>query len=101
MRQLFGQLTIGCWKLPKPSAVTSKVLKMEKEDHEPIPKARVGVSPGLILGTGLGLTPGCGPGPALEVNLGIGQGPTAKAATLVTHGAYVPGPQMDPHPEGE
>ena len=51
--------------------VTSKDLKVEKVDHEPIPEARVGVSLGLILGTGLGLTPGLSPGPTLEVNLGI------------------------------
>ena len=71
MRQLFGQLTIGCWKPLKPSAVILKDLKVEKEDHEPIPKARVGVSLGLILGTGLGFAPGLSPGPTLEVDLGI------------------------------
>ena len=71
MRRLFGWLTIGCWKLLKPSAVTSKDLKVKKEDHEPSPKARVGVSLGLILGTSQGLTPGLSPGPALEADPGI------------------------------
>ena len=72
MRRLFGWLAIGHWKLPKPSVVTSKDSKLEKEDHEPVPKARVGVSQGLILGTGLGLAQGLSPGSALEVDLGIG-----------------------------
>ena len=67
MRWLYGQLTIGCWKLPKPSMVTSKDSKVGEEDHKPIPKVRVGVG----LGLSLGLAPGLGPGPALEVNLGI------------------------------
>ena len=71
-KQLFGWLTIGHWRLPKPSKVTSKDSEVNKgEDHELIPKARVGVSLGLILGTGLGLTPELGPGPALEADLGI------------------------------
>ena len=82
--------------------MTSKDSEVNKgEDHELVPKARVGIGLGLILGTGLGLTPELSPGPAQEANLGIGQGPTVKAAIMVTHGAYVPGPQMDPHPEGE
>ena len=54
------------------SEVTSKDLEVNKgEDHELVPKARVGVGLGLVLGTSLGLTPELGPGPALEVNLGI------------------------------
>ena len=97
MRQLYGRLTIGCWKPPKPSMVTSKDWKVEEEDHEPIPKVRVGVS----LGLGLGPTPGLSPGPALEVNLGIGQGPIAKAAIMVTHEAYVLSPLTDPLLKGE
>ena len=97
MRQLFGQLTIGHWKLPKPSTVTSKDSKVGEEDHEPIPEARVGVG----LGLGLGLAPGLGPGPALEVNLGIRRGPTAKATIMVTHRVYVLGPLMDPLLKGE
>ena len=72
MKLLFGQLTIGCWRLPKPSEVTSKDSEMNKgEDHELIPEARVGVSLGFVLGTSLGLTPELGPGPVLEANLGI------------------------------
>ena len=71
-RWLFGWLTIGHWRLPKPSVVTLKDSKLEKEDHEPIPKPRVGVGLGVILGTSLGLAPGLGPGPTLEVDLGIG-----------------------------
>ena len=67
------------------------------EDHEPIPKVRVGVG----LGPSLGLTLGLGPKPALEVDLGIGRGPIAKAATMVTHKAYVLGPLKDPLPKGE
>ena len=63
MRQLYGWLAIGYWKLLKPSAVTLKDSKVGEEDHEPVPKAGVGV--------GLGLIPGLGPGPALEVDLGI------------------------------
>ena len=58
--------------------MTSKDSKVEKEDHEPVPKARVGVGLGLILGTSLGLTPGLGPGPALEVNLGMDKGSLPK-----------------------
>ena len=68
---LFGWLTIGHWRLPKPSEVTSKDSEVNKgEDHELVPEARV-VNLGHILGTGLGLIPGLGPGPALEVDLGI------------------------------
>ena len=73
--------------------MTSKDLKVGEEDHEPIPKARVGV--------GLGLTPGLGPGPTLEVDLGIRQGLIVKAAIMMTHEAYVLGPLMDPLLEGE
>ena len=102
MKWLFGWLTIGCWRPPKPSEVTSKGSEVNKgEDHELIPKARVGVGLGLVLGTSLGLVPEHGPGPTLEANLGIMQEPTVKAAIMVTYGAYVPSPQMDPHPEGE
>ena len=72
MKWLFGWLTIGHWRLPKPSEVTSKDSEVNKgEDHELIPEARVGVGLGLILGTSLGLTPELSPGPTLEVNLGI------------------------------
>ena len=99
-KQLFGWLTIGHWKLPKPSAVTSKDSKVEK-DHKLIPEARVRVGLGLILGTGLGLAPELSPGPTPEVDLGIRQEPTVKAAIMVTHEAYVPGPQMDPCLGGE
>ena len=67
MRQLYGWLTIGHWKPPKPSVVTSKDWKVEEEDHEPIPKVRVGVG----LGVGLGPIPGLDPGPSLGVDLGI------------------------------
>ena len=67
------------------------------EDHEPIPKVRVGVG----LGPGLGLALGLGPRPTLEVNLGIRQGLIAKAATMVTHKAYVLGSLKDPLLEGE
>ena len=101
-KQLFRWLTIGCWRLPKPSKVTSKDLEVNKgEDHKLIPKARVGLDLGLILGSGLGLIPELGPGPTLEANLGFMQGPTVKAGIRVTYGAYVPGPQTDPCPEGE
>ena len=93
MRWLFGQLTIGHWKLPKPSTVISKDSKVGEEDHMPVPKVRVGVS--------LGLAPGLGPGPALEVNLRIGRGLTAKATIRVTHKAYVLSPLMDSLFEGE
>ena len=72
--------------------MTLKDLKVG-EDHEPIPEARVGV--------GLGLTPGLSPGPTLEVDLGIRGGPTAKATIMVTHGAYVLSPLMDPLLKGE
>ena len=78
-----------------------KRLKSEKGDHEPIPKARVGASLGIILGTGLGLTPELGLAPTLEVGLGIVQQLTIKAAIMVTYRACVHGPQMDPCPEGE
>ena len=102
MKWLFWQLTIGHWRLPKPSKVTSKDLEVnEGEDHELVPKARIGVSLGLVLGTSLGLTPELGPGLTLEASLGIMQGPTVQAAIMVTYRAYVPGPQMDLHPEGE
>ena len=77
--------------------VTLKDSKVEREDHKPAPKARGGVSLGLILGTGPGLTPELSLGPIPEVNLGIGQEPTVKDAITVTHGAYVPSPQMEPH----
>ena len=97
MRQHFGWLAIGHWKLPKPSAVTSKDSKVGEEDHVPIPKVRVGVG----LGLSLGLAPGLSPGPTLEVNLGIGQGPIAKAAIRVTHKVYVLGPLTDSLLEGE
>ena len=92
MRWLYGWLAIGHWKLLKPSAVTSKDSKVG-EDHEPIPKFRVRV--------GLGLALGLSPRPVLEVNLGIRQGLIAKAATMVTHKAYVLSPLMDPLLEGE
>ena len=102
MKWLFGWLTIGHWRLPKPSKVTLKDSEMNKgEYHELIPKARVGVSLGLILETGLGLAPELSPGPALEVGLGMVLELTVKATIMVTYGAYVPGPQMDLHPEGE
>ena len=97
MRWLYGQLAIGFWKLPKPSTVSLKDLKVGEEDHEPIPKARVGVG----LGLGLGLIPGLSPGPTLEVNLGIGRELTAKSAIMVTHRAYALGPLTDPLPKGE
>ena len=77
--------------------MTSKDLKVGEEDHEPIPKARVGVSRGLSLG----LAPGLGPGPTLEVNLGIRRGPSVKATIMMTHEAYVLGPLMDPLLKGE
>ena len=67
MKQLFRQLTIGHWRLPKPSKMTSKDLEVKKgEDHRLIPEARAGTSLGLVLGTGLGL----GPGPTPEANPG-------------------------------
>ena len=97
MRRLYGQLTIGHWKLPKPSVVTSKDWKVGEEAHKSIPKVRVGVG----LGLGLGPTPGLDPGPTLEVDLGIGQGPIAKAAIMVTHEAYVLSPLTDPLLKGE
>ena len=101
-KQLFGWLAIGCWRLPKPSKVTSKDSEVNKgEDHELIPKARVGIGLGLILGTRLGLTAELSPGPTLEANLGIMQEPTVRAAIRVTYEVYVCGPQMDPCPEGE
>ena len=85
---------LGHWRPPKPSEVTSKDSEVNKgEDHEVIPKARVGVSLGLILRTSLGLTPELGPGPTLEVNLGIMQEPTVKAAIMVTYGADGPLPR--------
>ena len=68
--------------------VTSKDWKVGEEDHEPVPKVRVGVC--------LGPTPGLGPGPALEVDPGIGRGPIAKATIMVTHEVYVLSPLMDP-----
>ena len=71
--------------------VTLKDLKVG-EDHEPIPKVRVGVGLGPSLGFALGLSPR----PALGVNLGIGQEPIAKATTMVTHKAYVLSPLKDP-----
>ena len=72
MKWLFRQLAIGCWRPPKPSKMTSKDSEVNKgEDHELIPKARVGVGLGLILGTSLELTPKLSPGPTLEVDLGI------------------------------
>ena len=72
--------------------LTLKDSKVGEEDHEPIPKVRVGVN----LGLGLGLSPGLGPGLALEVNLGIRQGLIAKAAIRVTHEVYVLSPLMEP-----
>ena len=100
MKQLFGQLAIGCWRLPKPSKVTSKGLEVNKgEDHELIPKARVGDSLGLILGNSLGLTPELSPGPTLEANLGNVWELTVKATIMVTHGAYVPQSPDGPPPK--
>ena len=102
MKQLFGWLTIRCWRPLKPSKATSKDSEVnEEEDHELVPEARVGVSLGLILETGLGLTPELNPGPTLEASLGIMLGLTVKAAIMVTYGAYAPSPQMDLCPEGE
>ena len=65
--------------------MTFKDLKVGEEGHEPIPKVRVGVG----LGPGLGLALGVSPRPALVVDQGIRQGLIAKAATMVTHRAYV------------
>ena len=62
MKWLFGWLTIGHWKPPKPSKMNSKDLEVNKGDHKLVPKARVGAGPGLTLGTGLG--------PTLEDDLG-------------------------------
>ena len=57
-KRLFGWLTIGCWRPLKPSEVTSKDSEVNKrEDYKLIAEARVGVGPGLVLGTSLGLTP--------------------------------------------
>ena len=77
--------------------VILKEWKVEEEDHEPIPKVRVGVG----LGVGLGPIPGLGPGPSLGVDLGIRQGLIAKATIMVTHEAYVLSPLMDPILKGE
>ena len=94
MKQLFGQLTIGHWRLPKPSKVTSKDLEVnEEEDHELVPKARVGVGLGLVLETSLGLAIELNPGPAPEASLGIMLGMTVKAAVIVTYRAYAPSPR--------
>ena len=64
-----------------------------EEDHEPIPKVRVGV--------GLGLVPGLGPGPTQGVNPRIKLGPAVKAAIMMTQEAYVLSPLMDPLLKGE
>ena len=77
--------------------VTWKDSKVGEEDHEPVPKVRVGVG----LGPSLGLALGLGPRPTLEVDQGIGQGPIAKAATMVTHRAYVLDLLKDPLLKGE
>ena len=96
---LFRWLAIGHWRLLKPSKVTSKDSEVNKEeDHMLIPKVRVGVGLGLILGTGLGLVPELNPGPALDANLGIMQEPRVKVTIMVTYGAYVPSPLKDPLP---
>ena len=102
MKGLFGWLTIGCWRPLKPSKVTSKDSEVNKEeDHKLVPKARVGVSLGLILGTSLGLIPELGPGPTLEADLGIVQEPRIEATIMMTYRAYVPGHPMDNCPEEE
>ena len=92
-----GSYKAALWSAHHRALVTSKDWKVGEEDHEPVPKVRVGVSLGLSLGP----TPGLGPGPALEVHLGIGRGPIAKATIMVTHEAYVLSPLMDPFFEGE
>ena len=82
--------------------MTSKDSEVNREeDHELVPKARVGVSLRLVLGTGMGLVPELNPGPGLEANLGIVQEPRVKAAIMVTYRAYVPSHPMDHHSEEE
>ena len=98
---LSGQLAIGHWRLLKPSKVTLKDSEVNKEDHKLISEAGVGVILGLFLGTGLRPIPELGPGPTPEADLGIVQEPRVKATIMVTYRAYVPGPQMNHHPEEE
>ena len=102
MKWLFGWPARGHWRPLKPPRVTLRDLAVSKgEDHELIPSAKVGVSPGLALKTGPGLALETGPGLALEASLGIILGPTVKAALMVTYGTYVPSPQSNLCPEGE
>ena len=87
MKWLFGQLAIGHWRPLKPSKVTLKDSEVNKEeDHELVPKARVGVGLGFVLETGLELTPELDSGPTPEAGLGVVLGLTVKAAIMVTYG---------------
>ena len=74
---------------------------MSREDQEPSCTARVGVGLEHALDTDprpiLEIVPGAAPGASLGIMLGL----TVKATIMVTHGAYVPGPQMNIHPKGE
>ena len=64
-------------------------------DHELGHAAKVGVGLECALDTNPGPTLESGPGPTLWANLRVMLGLTVKAALIATHGAYIPGPQMN------
>ena len=94
MKELFGWPARGCWRLLKPSRVTSKGLaRNEGKDHRLAPTAKVEVSPGLALGVSPELT--------LEVGLEIVLEPIVKVTSMVTYGMCILGPPTNLCPGGE
>ena len=58
MKWLFRWPTRGCWRLPKPSRVTTRGLaRNEGKDHRLVPRAKVEVSPELTVEVSPELTP--------------------------------------------
>ena len=99
MKRLFGWPTRACWRLPKPSRVTSRGLAKNKgKDHRLIPAAEVEVNPELALEVSLKLTLEVGPALALEVSLEIMLEPTVKVPLMVTYGTCILSPPDEPLP---
>ena len=94
MKWFFGWSARGCWRLLKPSGVTSRGLaRNEGKDHRLIPTAKVEVCPELTLELGPELT--------LEVGLEIVPEPIVKVIPIVTYKMYTLHPPMNPHPGRE
>ena len=84
----------GCWRLPKPSRVTSRGWARGKgKDCRLIPTAKAEVSPGLTLEVS--------PVLALEVGLEVMPEPIVKATPIITYETYTLGPPMNLCPGGE